>query len=202
MYVVAVGLLTNFEKERSHMQILKSIGGAASGWAKFLVTLLAMGWFGVYAIDRLTSDGDAVLQDVTQLDAEKDALGGADSSISENYGDPATEEGPNSPNSAVGAIGSELWSGLHVFLSNQVTTLVLAFLAGGGLGLAGRPVLTHMNQRRRLRAAVNRQRLYEQDRQLLASSSEASVASATDDPLRPVSESVAAHEELAPGPRV
>ncbi len=35
------------------MQVLKSLGTVANGWAKFVVTLLAAGWFGVYALNEM-----------------------------------------------------------------------------------------------------------------------------------------------------
>jgi hypothetical protein len=159
------------------MQLLKSIGGVANGWAKFVVTLFAMGWFGVYALNEVTS------QETTKASTEPSSVSRYDKDLLDATPTPevnaaSTDGQPivdsplvsDAPASAsvVRSFGTEIWGALSVVFGAKLAQLILAFLSGTGLGLAGRPALSRFNQNRRLAAARKRILNLEQDRQLLA----------------------------------
>lgn len=165
------------------MSILKSIGVVANGWAKFIVALVALGWFGAYGINELRSSvpegGDSTMALIQKYDEDLSSIPGNGEPNSSSVG--ASSQSRNeaastsdialaadaSP-SVFGSLGSELSSALAVLFGNKTIQFTLATLAGAGLGLASRPLLTSYNRHRRILAAKKRQLLLEEDRQLLA----------------------------------
>ena len=143
------------------MPILKTIGSIANGWAKFGVALVGLGWFGMATLNRLAPAQEIpVVESESSLDSEETP----NTTSSDMEGQLSSE----SETSVVSSIASELGDSATGFLGNHRAQLTLLFLAGLGVGLAGRPVVTHINQKRKLLAAKRRLKRMEEDRQLLA----------------------------------
>jgi len=152
------------------MGILRSLGGVANSWAKFVVALGALGWFGVYALDELRTpkpiqhltNSIAKYDEGLPLQPESDTVTGNNVTVENEPND----EAPS--NSVFKSLAVEAWSAGSSLMGNPVAQLALIGLLGGGVGLALRPTLTRINRHRRLLAAKRRQSLLEEDRQLLA----------------------------------
>ena len=153
------------------MDLLKSIGGIANGWGKFVVALVAVGWFGLQAVDRIVTDQDQQEVSTPAPDADmyvstKTETQGAGTEESTYTSMPVTNS--TAPPTSFGKITNEIKSGATTLFGMLPTQLSLALLTGIALGLFGRPGFDWIVEKRRIASARKRMRLYERDQQLLA----------------------------------
>ena len=134
------------------MRLFRSFGKIANGWLKFIVALLAVGWFGHQGLERI----------VTQNGVES-ANAAVISEDSQATNETSDEPGESSLN-------------LRSFY-DQATSFVagpgsLNFLLGLGsayvLGFVSRPGFDWFSRKRRVSAAKKRARLHEEDMELLS----------------------------------
>lgn len=184
------------------MQVLKSMGGVANGWAKFAVTLLAVGWFGVYALNRVIPPSDKTPKpDVNMISRYDEGLlsPSTDAPDSKNLKDSEINAvgASGAPSSSmVGTLGSEIWTSLTSLFGAKAAQLVLAFLSGTGIGLAGRPTITYLNKRR-IAAAKKLLKNIEQAQILAAKAGERGIEPVSTTAIAPPNPSVTANV-LAP----
>lgn len=193
-----VGIVLASSTKGSIMQVLNSIGSVANGWAKFVVTLLAIGWFGVYALNEIRPGGGGSqskrISDPVVGESELAQATESSQSISAHREQVPPTDMDGQPPSIVDSLGSELWASLSKIFGAKLAQLTLAFASGAGVGLVARPALNRFSEQRRLAAARKRLQSLEEDRKLLAMAGELALKtnpdSAAGDASKPLVEAV------------
>lgn len=181
------------------MSFIESAGRFASSWAKFGVTLVALGWFGLETLDRVvpraTRGPSAVIASPIVDSQVVRASGDDDATRSGNNPEPILED-----RSALRAITQELSTNLLRIGDNRGLQLLVALISGLVTGLVGRPGVDRFVRWRRVQAAKRRVRLFEQDQLLLASvpPPQRQVVPTTDGASPPPAVTSEAARELAP----
>lgn len=150
------------------MPILESAGRFASNWAKFGVTLAAVGWFGLEALDRvLPGPGREAPMIATSPVVESRGI-----RVSGNHNEVEDADGQETfpeHRSALQAVTQEFLANLSGIGDNRLIQVLVSLFVGLVTGLAGRPGVDRFIRWRRIQAARRRVRLFERDQLLLAS---------------------------------
>ena len=131
--------------------LLRAIGQMANGWLKFIVALVAVGWFGLQALEAAGDDESASISVVSQ------SVGTIDGGL---------------PDESVEASSEFRLSAVrdHVmrFMSQSGGNLIFGLISAYFLGFVSRPGFDWFSRKRRIRSAKKRARLHEEDMELLS----------------------------------
>ena len=182
------------------MSTLKGLGTIANGWIKFVVALVAIGWFGLTAVDKFSKeselDSNELVKSQDSNNKEVSPLFTSTVETTDNTSNDAsahkTKELRETP---VSLIAKDLKTGASSIFSMRSTQLIIALIVGLVAGMIGRPGFDWLKEKREIAKAKKFMRLQKWAEEKLAESNE--IRETPDEISNSISSS-----SLSSGPRV